>query len=415
MQNAELSKSSFIVVLLTIIVSDDTLFFGTPGSETFITIKYLVLIGLYIWLLTSFHRLHPSEIIPKIVCLVICGCIILSGIYNSDIRMGIFYKCFILILSLSIASRLKYQDYSAAYTKIIVAIAAISVIFMLIATISLSLLSFAPIYTNIADQPFYNFFVFLVPTDIIYLRNYGIFREPGVYQMYLIMALIFSTYGNNHFDMRNFVILSMALIFTYSTTGFIAYGVFLIMFYLQRRKTKIPKWVLVRLSLLLIVGISFLALKTDLLSTDGMIFNKLGDTNRNTTIARLASFTSTYDLWAESPIFGAGLTKTEDDFKAITYAVYGKESTNTNTLMSELATYGSLYFILIVVGLILYAKKIGLSFLGKCLIFLILVILSSGEKLTFSPFFYILCFYGWTIKPYHQNKNYIKNEYSVVC
>lgn len=413
-QHVNQSKTPYVIVLVTILFSDDTLFFGTPGNDIFIIIKYVILFGLYLWLLTSYHYTFSHESIPKLVCLIMCGCVLLSGIINSDLRLGVFYKCFILMLCLLIASKLKYEEYSKAFTDIIAFIAAISVFFMCVATISFSILSLAPTFTNIADQPFYNFFVFLVPTDVEHLRNYGLFREPGVFQMYLIMALIFNTYNSKCFNIRYFIILSIALIFTYSTTGFIAYGVYLIVFYLLRKKIRISNKNLRKLILLLIAGISFLLLKTDLLSSEGMIFDKFENTNRSTTVARLASYTSSYDLWCESPVWGNGLTKTEDKFKEITYAFYGQESTNTNTLMSELATYGTLFFILICSGLILFVKKIGVTFLDKSLLFLIFIILSTGEKLTFSPFFYIICFYGWTIQPYkHKIKR--SNEYSVVC
>ena len=295
-----------IIVLVTILVSDDTLFFGTPGNDTFILIKYVVLFGLYVWLITSYHHTVSHDSLTKIICGVMCGCVIFSGIINSDLRLGVFYKCFILMLSLVIASKLRYNEYSKAFTDIIVVIATISVVFMSIATISLSLLSFAPVYTNIADQPFYNFLVFLVPTDVEHLRNYGFFREPGVFQMYLIMALIFNTYSTNNFKLKYFIILSIALVFTYSTTGFIAYGVFLIVFFLQSKKNRIAKSILRKITLLLIVSITFLSLKTDLLSSEGMIFDKFENTNRGTTIARLASYTSTFDLWCESSISSVG-------------------------------------------------------------------------------------------------------------
>ena len=399
-QLIEQRKIPYLIVLLTILVSDDTLFFGTPGNDIFISIKYFVLFGLYVWLLTSYHHTFSNDSLPKLVCGMMCACVLLSGIVNADLRLGVFYKCFILMLSLLIASKLKYEEYSNAFTFIIVIVATISVVFMSVATISFSLLSFAPVFTNVAEQPFYNFFVFLVPTHVEHLRNYGFFREPGVFQMYLIMALVFNTYNNNGFNLKYFIILSIALVFTYSTTGFIAYGIYLILFYLQSKKNKISKKTLRKITLLLIVGVTFLMLKTDLLSSEGMVFDKFENTNRGTTVARLASYTSTYDLWRESPVFGNGLTKTEDKFKEITYAFYGQESTNTNTLMSELATYGTLFFILMCLGLILFAKKTGLTFLDKSLLFLIFIILSTGEKLTFSPFFYIICLYGWTIRPY---------------
>ncbi len=51
-----------------------------------------------------------------------------------------------------------------------------------------------PVFCNQMDYPFHNFFFSFVSDWYVKTRNFGIFREPGVYQYFIILALLLNNY-----------------------------------------------------------------------------------------------------------------------------------------------------------------------------------------------------------------------------
>ncbi len=81
-----------------------------------------------------------------------------------------------------------------------------------------------PVFRNAKDFEFHNFFLAVVSDSYVKNRNFGIFREPGVYQFFLILAL----YLNN--DRVRWekpwqlwtgnVVLAVTMVTTFATGGF---------------------------------------------------------------------------------------------------------------------------------------------------------------------------------------------------
>ena len=130
-----------------------------------------------------------------------------------------------------------------------------------------------------------------------------------------------------------------------------------------------------------------------------MVFDKLNNMKRHTTIARFASVFVNIDMWLEKPIFGNGLISVEERFPQLCLLRYDFASPhNTNTLFNELATYGLLYTVIFVIGYVKLVTRFSGRKIEQVMIGLILLLLLFGEKLTFSPIIYILMFYGLSNK-----------------
>ena len=391
------NTARFLIVACIVIVSDDTLFFGTNINPIFETIKYAVLIGMLFILgikQLRYFNIHQVKY-SQIPCLVMCLLVLASGIVNGDLRTGYYYKCIILILSYEIVSYMSIDDFAKNFEKLLYFFALISVVCTIVAEISLSVFSIFPIFYNSAYTPFYNVGVYLVPVSAGLLRNYGIFREPGVYQMFLLIGLIFHLYYSDEVKIFRIFIYVLAVVLTFSTTGYIALAIFFLL-YLSKRNISYSdqkrKYILV---CLLIVGVLLMATQTDLLSSEGMVFDKFSNMKRTTMIARFASVFANLRIWLQHPIFGAGLIKVSEEFPRIALEMYGKAVThNTNTLLCELSTYGVIYTCLLLYGYVKYSAVLTKNKFQRLLILLIIFILSCGEKLTFSPIIYVLAFYG---------------------
>lgn len=388
---------AFIVVFITIFITDDTLLFGTNSNTLFVTGKYIVLILLTIYLIFCSRKISINAY-SLTACMTMCYIVIMSSLVNDDFRAGTIFKCIILLLSYYITKRLSFSDYIKYFMKVMYFVSLVSICFMVIFTLKFDLLSFAPTITNSANLDFYNFLFFIVPTNPAGLRNYGVFREPGVFQMFIVLALIFLLYFSQKIRLKYFFVFSIALVMTFSTTGFVAYFLCLVIFFSQSDRLKIPVKTLRKIGFFFIIGLIFLVLKTDIFSSDSIVFGKLNNKESHSTIARYSSITNSYNIWLSHPLLGAGLQKTDDLTVKQNIKKYGFASTNTNTIMSELAVNGIFYIILFMLGIIKFINKCGYSFVDKLCFFLIILILSAGEKLCFSPFFYILIFYGWSLK-----------------
>lgn len=395
----EFSKETLkiLIVACIIIVSDDTLFFGTNSNSVFEIVKYIILTGMLFILTVYRQRYFNIRKIThsQIICLMMCLLVLMTGIVNGDLRTGYFYKCIILLLSYEVVNCMTITEFAIYFEKVLYFFAVISVVLTLIAEINLSFFSIFPIFYNSANTPFYNLGVYLVPVSAGLLRNYGIFREPGVYQMFLLLGLVFHLFFSDEVRIYKIFAYILAIILTFSTTGYIALAIYLILYLNKNNITYFEQKKKFMIVCLVAIGMLIMATQTDLLSSQGRVFDKFSNMKRTTMIARFASIFANLKIWLEHPFFGAGLICVNEEFPKLALEMYGKAVThNTNTLLSELSTYGIFYTLMLLNGYRKFSANITKNNAQRFLILLIIFILSCGEKLTFSPIIYILAFYG---------------------
>lgn len=402
LSNAKSNKSLFLATLIMIIVSDDTLFFGTNANSQFVSIKYgILLTTLGILFFSGAGRMNSRTAVhtSAVLCVGMCVLVLITGVINSDLRTGYFYKCAIFMLSCLFVQKFSFEEFAHVFEKIMFFFAVTSAFCTGLATINRNIFSFFPIFYNSANVGFYNLLICMIPVTGETIRNYSIFREPGVYQMFLMLGLIFHTYYGENFKIYKLIIYLIALVLTYSTTGYFVLIIYMVLYLVKRNHTfsqSKKKYVAL---FLMIAGVIFLSLKTDLLSSEGVVFDKLDNMKRETTIARFASVSVNIDMWLEKPIFGNGLISVEERFPQLCLLRYGFASPhNTNTLFNELATYGLLYTLIFTIGFIKLTKRFSERKIEQVMIGLIFLVLLFGEKLTFSPIIYILMFYGLSNK-----------------
>lgn len=75
-----------------------------------------------------------------------------------------------------------------------------------------------PVFYNQMDVMFHNFFLSFVSDSYVKTRNFGIFREPGVYQYFIILALFLNNYAVKWNSNRIYWVCNFALAATMLTT-----------------------------------------------------------------------------------------------------------------------------------------------------------------------------------------------------
>ena len=96
-----------------------------------------------------------------------------------------------------------------------------------------------PMFDNQIGVNFYNFLFSFVPLDYVKNRNFGIFREPGVYQFFLVLALYLNHYQVQWKSQKTTWIVSgiltLTTITTFATGGIIELGLFWILLFFDKK------------------------------------------------------------------------------------------------------------------------------------------------------------------------------------
>ena len=79
-------------------------------------------------------------------------------------------------------------------------------------------------YVYVFIKQFYN------PTNSAYWRNLGIFHEPGVFAVHLIFTLLLITESGYKADLKNYLLLFVTVFTTGSSTAYICFVIFLILY-----------------------------------------------------------------------------------------------------------------------------------------------------------------------------------------
>lgn len=173
-----------------------------------------------------------------------------------------------------------------------------------------------PIFENSFQARFYNYGFAFVSIDFVKNRNFGIFREPGVYQYFLLLGIYLNNYRVD-WQRKQSVwivngILGIAMLSTFATGGVIELGLFIVVLYLDQ------KWYRTRQGRILAVSAvgAVLAAAAFIVIQQGALYRELYAMvikffNHSDSITdRVGSFTVNLSLFFHSPLFGAGIAET---------------------------------------------------------------------------------------------------------
>lgn len=171
-----------------------------------------------------------------------------------------------------------------------------------------------PVFYNGTDIKFYNFFLSIVPDTYVKDRNFGIFREPGVYQFFLLLGL----YLNN--DLVSWEkpgsqwvvngILAVTMVSTFATGGVIEMGLLAVLLFFDKgwyrqRKLRIAAAALIA-GLAVLVVYCVVAKNTLYWAVYDMVYGKfLGDNESGSD--RILSITVNLKTFLGSPLVGEKL------------------------------------------------------------------------------------------------------------
>lgn len=165
--------------------------------------------------------------------------LLLPMLVKRDWQMMYFSILVCLLFAVFVTYFASYREVAQYYVVILTALG----VYSLIATYILRRLAWAgilnpPVFYNSAKWDFYNFgLCFSVPWEAWH-RNFGIFREPGVYQFFLLLALYLNNYAfvwkkNWRLWLVN-LLLTATMVSTFAIGGFVEMGLFAVFLYFDK-------------------------------------------------------------------------------------------------------------------------------------------------------------------------------------
>ncbi len=377
------------MVLLMLFCSHDTLLFGTNEDETFITIRKIVpfVIVALTFPYVFFNRFMDTA--KTFGMILIFAIPFLSCIVNNEPYDNYIYRGVIIISAAFFALVFNAKRFFEIYNKIMKFLTLWSCSVWLISVLFPTFIKMFPIISNYESRDYY----FVIFSNVSYFenisRNLGIFREPGVYTIFLIVALIGEILIlDNKWKKLNIVLFCIGLFTTLSTAGYILLFA-LAAYYLLIYHDSIKESVIILIAILLGFLVAYQFGMLD------MVFEKFSDgTNTyGSWFSRMSSITENVEITLANPVFGIGRYALYD----ITLAVDGvyTADANTNTILIGSAAYGVVFGILTLLSCLRFSYYICKKrIFSTIVIFLILIAALSNEDMGQNYLYYLIVFYG---------------------
>lgn len=340
------------------------------------------------------HRNHWKEILldPRMGIIAVCVfALLLSMVGKQDWQLMYFS----ILLCLTFAVFLTYFTDWHQVAKYYVCILAVLSLYSLIAMYLLKPLTLngtlhPEVFVNSAGMEFYHFgLAYVVPWELWH-RNFGIFREPGVYQFFLILGLYLNHYGVNwKREWLRWVVtavLAVTMVSTFSIGGFAEMGAFAVFLYFDKKwyRTKPGKLLglgaivaLVALVIHIIVEINTPWFELTVYYEFYDMFRRV-TTDSDSLVDRLGAILTDVELFAQHPLLGS----------TISQVLHGTEHNTSSTLIlfAALGVAGGVVHVASWVALLWRKER---CVLGNLMLLGILFLSFNTQNLVADVFFWL--------------------------
>lgn len=197
----------------------------------------------------------------------------------------------------------------------------------------------APIIANSEGFKLYNYGLCFFPV-VGSTRNYGLYSEPGMFQIYILLALIISTFTAIKNKKINVILLSITMFTTGSIAGIIVWGIIMLLLLPKLfegmktlTKNQVLKSMFLLFAIMLTISAIYITNSDKIINEINSMKDKLIRKDNMSNISRMQSITVVTKEFVKSPLYG---TKFLDIMKIVKYG-------NTNTITSIFAVFGILF------------------------------------------------------------------------
>jgi len=262
-------------------------------------------------------------------------------------------------------------------------------------------------FLNFRNSIYANIFFFTIDGVGAEQRNSGFAWEPKGFANFLILAIIINLVNNKFKLNKKLLVFFIALITTFSTTGYIAvFTILPIFYYVNKRNKLILSLMLLPIFMIIlsfIYNLDFMTTKiVNEINSANAQANQIYDTRvfRARSLGRMGSLIVDYHDFLKNPIIGYGLQREER-----TQSIYTK-LVRVNGLSDILATWGligiSFYLFSIYWGLKKYLDVFG--YRGSLILLSVFIVIYFASTLTAHPLWMMINFIH--LQDFKRYKNY---------
>lgn len=384
--------------LLFLICLSGNPFFTAQNFSKNLLVLYTLIFSFYVynklgWILPIKAVIRLIILIAFILILVIFQKIILGFVSYPGV-LALILKI-ILGLFTILFYKFKKLDILDSYIKIIAVFSIISLPFFI-------LNQFGTYGFEIGSIKSLVFYTFMGDSnDFSYIRNAGMFWEPGAFAGYLLLALLFIAIKNGKFSIGSYkkevLWIIIGLITSQSTTGFLVLLVILMIYAMQNFSW--GKIIIFPLFLMIAIwSYTKLPFLQEKIESQFIGAEEMDDMDINNT--RFGSLNMDWQYIKSQPIFGNGLDiKTRYRFHPD--VTPDEDIGNGNGMSNFLAFWGIPFFIFWLYGVYKFARDTSRSRITAIISMLILILLLQGEQYLNYPMF--LMFFSLPVAYNHTN------------
>ena len=393
-------KNNFSDLLVTFIIvyfSNDTLLFGTNESRImfWIHIGVLGILGLYLFLTSKvMDRRH------LLLLLFFAVLILLSLIANLDLSIKYIYEIIVITISLLLIKRMMVRQFSRCFCAIFEFLSFFSILMFIIILTIPGFVSFLPSITNESGIVYKNalFCVIEGIGESGIPHMYGIFREPGVFAVFIAVAFLLEILFADEISYRRIIIFSVALLITFSTAGYLLLLMLIVLLMVSVfRRSRVNKRDYKRFLVFVFIA-GFLAVAfigfIGFSRINEVVFNKLRVENSSFN-SRVGSIFANIDIFLTNPFTGRGFTFVEKNFSIFAQSHGYSKAHQTNTFLKILAVHGAVYFLVVAYSLLKFFVRNSKDVLSGIFGFLVFLIAFSNEDLMVNSLVYVIICYGF--------------------
>lgn len=234
------------------------------------------------------------------------------------------------------------KEVAQCYVKVLAALAVYSLLtaYVLRIPADMGLLP-VPTFINGAGFEFYHFGLSTVPLDYVPHRNFGMFREPGVYQYFLILGLLLNNYEvqwDKSWKLWTVNgILAVTMVSTFATGGLAELALLAVVLFFDKgyHRTRAGR---VAAACAILGGITLIAVS---MATQSLLYEGIMEnvrkifTENDSNSERVGAVSHNLGLVASHPLFGATVVQTLNEIR--------NNTSSSTILFAMLGTLGGVF------------------------------------------------------------------------
>lgn len=377
-----ISFTEYLIVFFIVILSGSIVpFVFTDNYSGFLIMLLMLLI--VAWVIVFKNK--KIKISNTFMLLFLMISLLLMFLFKQEFNYAKEYLGMIIriIIAFGAVMLIDKEIFMKKFVNIIFYISCISIFFYSIGVVFPSFIYELPLIFDDVGTGFRCLYIYFYQgVNIWNFRNTGIFWEPGAFQIFINLALIFEMYYFKSTNKKRMIIFSLAVISTISTVGISI--LFLVLFNKLIKMRSNIKYLIMALLIACIMLSG--AIET-------LFLAKIG-TNNASGVDRWAGQMADIEVFLQSPLFGAGYRDYFNDFTKYAY-YYGAilpNSSNSFTLL--LALNGIIYSSVFVSSVFLFFNQITENKIEKAIIFCSIIAMLSTEGMLIKLLFICFLFYG---------------------